>query len=114
MIGSVGGGWLSKRLINRGWIVNAAHKAVMLGSALSVTPVFLVASPIGLWPSVFLIGLAAAAQLGFSANLFTVATDTVPKHAVNSLAGIGGMAAAVGGMLIAKLVGFCSAPRAAT
>jgi ACS family hexuronate transporter-like MFS transporter len=78
----------------------------MLGCALCVTPVFLVSQQIGLWPSVFLIGLAAAAHLGFSANLFTVATDTVPKHAVSSVAGIGGMAAAVGGMFIAKLVGF--------
>ena len=104
-IGSVSGGWLSMRLINRGWSINAARKTVMLGCALCVTPVFLVSQQIGLWPSVFLIGLAAASHLGFSANLFTVATDTVPKHAVSSVAGIGGMAAAVGGMFIAKLVG---------
>ena len=45
------------------------------------------------------IGLAAAAHLGFSANLFTVATDTVPKHAVSSVAGIGGM-------FVAKMVGY--------
>jgi len=105
-IGSISGGWLSMRLINRGWSINAARKSVMLGCALCVTPVFLVTQQIGLWPSVFLIGLAAAAHLGFSANLFTVATDTVPKNAVSSVAGIGGMAAAVGGMFIAKLVGF--------
>jgi ACS family hexuronate transporter-like MFS transporter len=104
--GSISGGWLSMRLINRGWSINAARKTVMLGCALCVTPVFLVSQNIGLWPSVLLIGLAAAAHLGFSANLFTVATDTVPKHAVSSLAGIGGMAAAVGGMFVAKLVGF--------
>lgn len=105
-IGSVSGGWLSMRLINRGWSINAARKTVMLGCALCVTPVFLVSQQIGLWPSVFLIGLAAASHLGFSANLFTVATDTVPKQAVSSVAGIGGMAAAVGGMFIAKLVGY--------
>ena len=105
-IGSVSGGWLSMRLIGRGWSINAARKTVMLGCALCVTPVFLVSQAIGLWPSVLLIGLAAASHLGFSANLFTVATDTVPKHAVSSVAGIGGMAAAVGGMFIAKLVGF--------
>jgi ACS family hexuronate transporter-like MFS transporter len=104
--GSITGGWLSMRLINRGWSINAARKTVMLGCALCVTPVFLVSQKIGLWPSVFLIGLAAAAHLGFSANLFTVATDTVPKHAVSSVAGIGGMAAAVGGMFVAKLVGY--------
>jgi ACS family hexuronate transporter-like MFS transporter len=105
-IGSVSGGWCSLKLISRGWTVNAARKTVMLGCALCVVPVFLVCFHIGLWASVLLIGLAAAAHLGFSANLFTVATDTVPKQAVSSVAGIGGMAAAVGGMFIAKLVGF--------
>lgn len=105
-IGSISGGWLSGYLIGRGWSVNAARKTVMLGCAICVAPVSLVTHSIGLWPSVFLIGLAAAAHLGFSANLFTVATDTVPKKAVGSLAGLGGMAAAVGGMFVAKGVGY--------
>ena len=105
-IGSIGGGWFSMRLIGRGWSINAARKTVMLGCALCVLPVFSVSHHIGLWPSVFLIGLAGAAHLGFSANLFTVATDTVPKHAVGSVAGIGGMAAALGAMFNAKLIGF--------
>ncbi len=105
-MGSISGGWLSMRLIGRGWTVNAARKTVMLGCALCVLPVFLVTHDIGLWASVFLIGLAAASHLGFSANLFTVATDTVPKDAVSSVAGIGGMAAAIGGMFVAKIVGF--------
>jgi MFS transporter, ACS family, hexuronate transporter len=105
-LGSVVGGWVSMVLIGRGWSINAARKTVMLGCALCVAPVFLVAFHIGLWPSVFLLGMATTAHLGYSANLFTVATDTVPKHAVSSVAGIGGMAAAVGGMCIAQLVGF--------
>lgn len=103
--GSFTGGWLSMKLISRGWSINAARKTVMLGCVVCVLPVSLVSLQIGLWPSVFLIGLAAAAHLGFSANLFTVATDTVPKHAVSSVAGIGGMAAALGGMGVAKAVG---------
>lgn len=105
-IGSVSGGWFSMKLINRGWSINAARKTVLLGCALCVMPVFLVTQQIGLWPSVFLIGLAAASHLAFSANVFTVATDTVPKHVVSSVAGIGGMAAAVGSMFVAKAVGF--------
>jgi ACS family hexuronate transporter-like MFS transporter len=105
-IGSVAGGWLSMQLINGGCSINVARKSVMLGCAFCVLPVFLVAQPIGLWPSVFLIGLAAAAHLGFSANLFTVATDTVPRHAISSVAGIGGLAAAIGGMFVAKFVGY--------
>ena len=105
-VGSVGGGWLSTRLIGRGWSINAARKTVMLGCVVCVLPVVFVNFRIGLWPSVFLIGLAAAAHLGFSANLFTIAKDTVTKSAVSSVAGIGGLAAAVGGMVIAKIVGF--------
>lgn len=104
-LGSIAGGWASMKLINRGWSINAGRKTVMLGCALCVLPVSLVSGHIGLWPSVFLIGLAAAAHLGFSANLFTVATDTVPRHAVSSVAGIGGMASAVAGMFVAKTVG---------
>jgi ACS family hexuronate transporter-like MFS transporter len=104
--GSIGGGWLATRLITHGWSVNAARKTVMLGCALCVSPVVLVCFGIGLWPSALLIGLAAAAHLGFSANLFTVATDTVPQHVVSSVAGIGGLAAAIGGMIVAKAVGF--------
>jgi len=60
----------------------------------------------GLWPAVLLIGLAAAGHQGFSANLFTLTSDLFPSRAVASVVGIGGMAGAVGGMLIAKIVGY--------
>jgi MFS transporter, ACS family, hexuronate transporter len=53
-----------------------------------------------------LIGLAAAAHQGFSANLFTLTSDLFPAQAVGSVVGIGGMAGAVGGMLMAKIVGY--------
>ncbi len=105
-LGSISGGWLAMKLIDRGWTINAARKTVMLGCAFCVAPVFLVPRQIGLWPSVFLIGLAAAAHLAFSANLFTVATDTVARQAVSSVAGIGGMVAALGAMFMSKFVGF--------
>jgi ACS family hexuronate transporter-like MFS transporter len=59
-----------------------------------------------LWPAVLLIGLAAAGHQGFSANLFTLTSDLFPSRAVASVVGIGGMAGAVGGMLIAKIVGY--------
>ena len=105
-VGSIGGGWLSMKLIEQGWTINVARKSVMLFCAICVTPIFAVSHDIGLWPSVFLIGLAGAAHLGFSSNLFTVATDTVPSHAVGSVVGIGGMAAAIGAMMNAKLTGY--------
>jgi ACS family hexuronate transporter-like MFS transporter len=59
----------------------------------------------GLWPATLLIGLATAAHQGFSANLFTLTSDLFPSRAVGSVVGIGGMAGAVGGMVIAVVVG---------
>lgn len=104
-IGSIGGGWLSSRLIKIGWTVNAARKTAMLICALCVVPVLFASQVTDLWLAVFLIGLAASAHQGFSANLFTVASDTVPRQAVSSVVGFGGMLGAVGGMLIAQVVG---------
>ena len=104
--GSVAGGWLSSRLIRAGSSVNAARKTAMLVCAACVVPIIFVYSGRGLWLSVVLIGLAAAAHQGFSANLFTTASDMFPREAVASVVGIGGMAGGIGGMLIAKVVGY--------
>jgi ACS family hexuronate transporter-like MFS transporter len=104
--GSIVGGWLSSRLIKRGFSVNAGRKTAMLVCAACVVPIISVYSGRGLWPTVLLIGLAAAAHQGFSANLFTTASDMFPREAVASVVGIGGMAGGIGGMLIAKVVGY--------
>jgi ACS family hexuronate transporter-like MFS transporter len=104
-VGSVGGGWLSSSLIQRGWSVNRSRKTAMLLCALAVTPVLAVPWIESLWPAVLLIGLAAAAHQGWSANLFSTASDTFPRQAVASVVGIGGMAGSVGGILLSLLTG---------
>jgi ACS family hexuronate transporter-like MFS transporter len=104
--GSVGGGWLSSFLIKKNWSVNASRKLAMLVCAVSVVPIVFASTATSLWTSVALIGLAAAAHQGWSANLFTLASDMFPRRAVGSVVGIGGMAGAIGGMLIAKVVGY--------
>ncbi|GAB4241515.1 MAG: MFS transporter [Acidobacteriota bacterium] len=105
-VGSVAGGWISSRLIAGGWTVNAARKTAMLACALAVVPVFFASTTESVLLATVLIGLAAAAHQGFSANLYTLVSDTAPRFAVGSIVGIGGMAAAVGGMFNAKLVGY--------
>jgi MFS transporter, ACS family, hexuronate transporter len=105
-VGSIAGGWLSSWLIRRGWSVNAGRKTAMLLCALCVVPVFAASQTASLWTAVLLIGLAAAAHQGWSANLYTLVSDTMPRQTVSSVVGIGGMAGAVGGMLVAKLVGY--------
>jgi MFS transporter, ACS family, aldohexuronate transporter len=105
-IGSVGGGWLSSWLIHRGRSVNIARKTALLVCAIAIVPTAFAYRVESLWGAVLLIGLAAAGHQGFSANLFTLTSDTFPAQAVGSVVGMGGMAGAVGGMVIAKIVGY--------
>jgi len=105
-VGSVAGGWLSSWLIRRGKSLNVARKSTMLICALCVVPIVFAYRIESMWGAVLLIGLAAAAHQGFSANLFTLTSDTFPAQAVASVVGMGGMAGAIGGMLIAKIVGY--------
>ena len=77
----------------------------MLICALSVVPIIFAASGVSKWTAILLISLAAAAHQGWSANLFTLASDMFPRKAVGSVVGIGGMSGAIGGMFLAMLVG---------
>lgn len=105
-VGSIGGGWISSNLIKRGWSINKSRKTAMLICALAVVPIIFASMTSNLWVAVILIGIAAAAHQGWSANIFTIASDMFPKQAVGSVVGIGGMAGAIGGMFIAKLVAY--------
>jgi MFS family permease len=78
----------------------------MLICALAVTPIVFVSSARNLWVAVGLVGLAAAAHQGWSANLFTTTSDMFPRGAVGSVVGIGGMAGAFNGATIAVIVGY--------
>ena len=105
-IGSIVGGWISTTLIKRGNTMNFARKTAMLICALGVVPMFFAGWIDSLWGTVALISLAAAAHQGWSANLYTLASDTFPKHAVGSVVGIGGMAGAVGNMIASAGIGY--------
>jgi len=105
-VGSIGGGWLSSFFLKRGWTPNAARKVAMLAMALSVLPIMFASNASNVWVAVTLVGIAAAAHQGWSANLFTLTTDMFPRQAVGSVVGLGGFAGAVGGMLIAKITGY--------
>ncbi len=105
-IGSVSGGSLSSFLIRRGWTVNASRKAALLTCALAVMPIMLAARTTNAWLAVFLIALAAGAHQGWSANIYTLASDMFPSSAVGSVVGFATMTGAISGMLVAKAVGY--------
>jgi MFS transporter, ACS family, hexuronate transporter len=104
-IGSVGGGWLSSSYIKRGWSINRARKTTMLICAIAVMPITLMPYVNNLWLAVGLFGLAAAAHQGWSANIFTTSSDMFPRRAVGSVVGVGGMAGAIGGAIMAVATG---------
>lgn len=83
-LGSIGGGWLSSRLIQAGISVNAARKLTMLLCAALVTPILAAAYVSNLWGAVVIIALATAGHQGFSCNLFTLPSDVFPRRVVGS------------------------------
>jgi ACS family hexuronate transporter-like MFS transporter len=104
-VGSVLGGFSSSAMLKRGVSVNRARKLTLLICALLVLPVLWVTGARELWLAVCLIGLAAAAHQAFSANVYTLPSDVLPRSAVASVIGIGGMMGALGGMLFSQFVG---------
>lgn len=104
-VGSIGGGWISSALLKAGYTVNRARKTAMLICACCVLPIAFVSQVENLWLAVLIIGLAAAAHQGWSANLFTTASDMFPKRAVGAVVGIGGMAGSIGGVLFSEVIG---------
>lgn len=104
--GSVAGGWLSGFLMRRGWSLNAGRKTAMAVCAFSMPTGIAAVFAHSPWVALGLITVSTSAHQGWSANLFTLASDMFPKRAVAAVVGIGGAAGAIGGMIIAPLAGY--------
>ncbi len=105
-VGSVAGGWLSSFLLKRGWSVNASRKTALFVCALAVTPIMIAAATKNAWLAVFLIAIAAGAHQGWSANIYTLASDMFPKSAVAAVVGFSTMIGMIAGMFVSKVVGY--------
>ncbi len=106
-VGSIVGGWLPKKFMNSGMDANRARKTAMFIYALFPLSVLLASrlGAINTWLAVGTIAIACAAHQAWSANIFTTVSDMFPKKTVASVTGIGGMAGASGGILIAFAAG---------
>ena len=105
-VGSIGGGYLSSYFISKGWPVLKARKMTLLIMAIAVTPIFFARFATNIWTAVAIISIVTAAHQAWSANIFTIVSDIVPKKAVSSVVGIGGMAGSIASTLFPLLVGF--------
>ncbi|MGV3530586.1 MAG: MFS transporter [Flavisolibacter sp.] len=104
-VGSVGGGYLSSYLIKKGWPVLKARKTTLFIVAIAVMPIFFARYATDIWVAVLIISIATAAHQAWSANIFTIVSDIVPKKAVSSVVGIGGMSGSIASTLFPLLVG---------
>jgi len=103
--GSIGGGYLPSLLHRDGLTIQRARLRAMLLCASLAVPVFAAGRTSHAWIAVLLLGIATAAHQGWSANLFTTASDMFPKHAVGAVVGFGSAAGAVSGALFAAAIG---------
>ncbi|MBB3700747.1 MFS transporter [Flammeovirga yaeyamensis] len=104
-LGSIGGGYLSRYFIDKGWTLNKARKISLLICALCILPVVFATTTENQWLAACLIALASGGHQAWSANLFSVVSDTMPKEATASVVGFGGMIGAITGMTIDFILG---------
>jgi MFS transporter, ACS family, hexuronate transporter len=104
-LGALAAGWISTRLLERGWSVNRVRKSVMLVSALIVLPLPLVLQINAFWPVAIMMGVVMAGHQGFSLSIFSTITDVVPRAKVGRVTAFGAFCGNMGGAGIVKLTG---------
>lgn len=102
--GSVMGGWVSGWLIRRGWHHARARKATMGFFALCMPVAACAVAVPNIFAAIFLISIATSAHQGWSANLYTTASDVFPKGAIASVTGLGGFMGGMGGVIFTALL----------
>jgi ACS family hexuronate transporter-like MFS transporter len=104
-VGSVYGGWLPKGYMRLGMPIKPARLAAMLTCAVLVVPVAMAGSLRSEWIAVMLLSIAATAHQGWSANIFTTASDMFPAEHVGTVVSFGQVAGALGGAVFQLIAG---------
>ncbi len=105
-VGGVFFGWLAGKLFERGWTTNATRKIALLICAVSVVPVFFAPYVSAIWLTVLIVGIAGSAHQGWSANLFSFVSDTMPKKAISTVVGLGGFVTYFTSGVVSKATGW--------
>ncbi|MBY0506432.1 MAG: MFS transporter [Bryobacteraceae bacterium] len=105
-VGYLFGGWLGGKLIDRGWKLPAARKAVLWLGAAFMPPAIL--AP-WLPEAGMAIAVTCSALFGHAlwvSNLLTIPTDVFADHEVGTASGLTGTGGALGGMLANLCTGY--------
>ncbi|QBG46466.1 MFS transporter [Verrucomicrobia bacterium S94] len=103
--GGILGGWFAGKLMARGWTLNKARKTALLVCALCVAPIYFAPFVPAVWMAVLIAGIAGSAHQGWSANLFSVVADTMPRETISSVVGMGGFTAYMTGGFVNIITG---------
>jgi ACS family hexuronate transporter-like MFS transporter len=90
--------------IGRGWPSGKARKAALAMTALCMPVAAMAVFADQTVLAVLLVCFATAGHQGWSANLYTTASDVFPKSAVASVTGLGGCAGGLGGILFSAII----------
>jgi ACS family hexuronate transporter-like MFS transporter len=105
-LGSVLGGMVPRVLVGAGLGSVRARQVAMLGFALAVSPIMLLAEGPSLWGSVLLFGLALMGHQGFSVNVFAQAADLYPAARIGQVIGFAAFFGNIGGAVSAQVAGW--------
>jgi ACS family hexuronate transporter-like MFS transporter len=103
--GKIGGGWMSSRLMKRGWSLDRARKVVMLVSALCMVgsiPAMLAATPLGF---VLFISLATFGHGSWATTTQTIPGDIVAPRFVGTVYGITAFGGGIGAIIFTYVTG---------
>lgn len=104
-LGGLFAGWVSGRLLARGWSASRVRRTVMLVSACVVAPVPLVFQIDSFWAIAIMMGLVLAGHQGFSLSIFATITDVVPRAKVGRVTAFGAFCGNLGGVAIVWIAG---------
>ena len=103
-VGSLLGGWLSGRLINRGVAPASSRLWLMLGSAALIPLSPLIATVSGNSAALVLTIVVVLAALAWLINLSAIVVDLVPKHSLGTVFSVVAAGSTVGGMIMNLMV----------
>ena len=104
-VGSIGGGWITGRLIGSGLSISRARRLVMFaGAALCALSIVVVKAetPLIWWSAICLVYLG---HYALSANMFAAISDLFPNNATARVTGLTGIAGGFSGWLFPIITG---------
>jgi len=104
--GSLLGGWLSGRLITKGWSTNRARKSVVLLGAFLMTAGIPAALTSDAMIALAFISLVTFGFQSWINNVQTLPSDYFPEGTVASVTGLGGVGAGIGAILYVLTTGW--------